>query len=210
MEWAGRRSASLAALPWKELGTGPVAFSTLCLWQLLSRGTGPDTAAWHSCPLSLWTVASHTPVEASWTQETYCPCGGNLLPELSWEAWWVGGILPCSVLLSLQHVSLHLDEKQSLHNIKHHTVMNISKLQSHMESAFSHYIIKSRVYIYVDKDPAKKEIYLLMITPHCANTTQNKHLRLWIWIYSDVMSWTAFAAHVYWYVTDNPVAGCSQ
>lgn len=67
MEWAGRRSASLAAPPWKELGTGPVAFSTLCLWQLLSQGTGPDTAAWHSCPLSLWTVASHTPVEASWT-----------------------------------------------------------------------------------------------------------------------------------------------
>lgn len=43
----------LAAPSWKELGTGPVAFSAVCLRQLLSRGTGPsrqrDTAVPRAC-----------------------------------------------------------------------------------------------------------------------------------------------------------------
>lgn len=131
----------------KELGTGPVAFSTVCLWQLLSQGTGPSTTARHSCPLSLWTVASHTPAEASCPERLTVP-----VVEASFLIWErQGDILSCTMLSSLQHISLQLDEKQSFQNNIHigcnygrsHKAIKVSLLQSLLESVVSCHIIKS-------------------------------------------------------------------
>lgn len=59
------RASGLSTPSWKDLETEPVAFSTVCLCQLLCWGTEPNAAAGHSCPLSLWPVASHTPAGAA-------------------------------------------------------------------------------------------------------------------------------------------------
>ena len=115
MEWAGRRSAGTLQPSWKELGTGPVAFSAVCLWQLLSRGTGPNAAARHSCPQSLWTVASHTPVEAACPQRPAVPVVKASF--LSWKRR--GDISNCSFVSCLRHISLQLDEELAFQNNIH-------------------------------------------------------------------------------------------
>lgn len=115
MEWAGRRSAGTLQPSWKELGTGPVAFSAVCLWQLLSRGTGPNAAARHSCPQSLWTVASHTPVEAACPQRPAVP-----VVKASFLCWKRrGDISNCSFVSCLRHISLQLDEELAFQNNIH-------------------------------------------------------------------------------------------
>lgn len=99
MEWAELKVSGLTAPSWKELGTGPVAFSTVCLWQLLSRGRGPNSVAGHSCPPSQWPMASHMPAEASCPQRSTVP-----VVEASFLSWKrQGDIFSSSILFSHQH-----------------------------------------------------------------------------------------------------------
>lgn len=86
MERAGQRSTGF----WEDLGSGPVALSTICLWQLWSRGWGPNTAARHSCPPLPVAEAQHTPAETSLPQRLRGPVVEASF--WSWERRQCGGV----------------------------------------------------------------------------------------------------------------------
>lgn len=149
MEWAVRRSAGTLHRLEKSRGPGPVAFSTVCLWQLLSQGTGPDTAVRHSCPLSLWTVASHTTTAAS------CPRRPAVaVVEVAFLSWKRQGD-HCPDLSSPPSNTFHYGWMKNnpfktiftlaviIFYRRSHKAIKVSLLQSLLESVVSHHIIKS-------------------------------------------------------------------